>query len=88
MCKCSDIQHTDFHLYSCPSSRNAGDGPAKGAQSHEEQLKKISTFSLGRKKVSGKIKEPAISHMTTEGHHVKKRTYLCGVGNEGRYIPA
>ena len=87
MCKCLDIQHIDFHLYSCPSSRNAGDGPAKGAQSHEEQLKKISTFSLGRKKVSGKIKEPAIFHMTTEGCHVKNRTDLCGAGNEARYIP-
>lgn len=49
VCKCLDIQHTDFHLYSCPSSRNAGWAHKKGAQSHREQLKKISTFSLGRK---------------------------------------
>lgn len=77
----------DFHLCSCPSSRNVGDGPAKGAQSHEEQLKKISTFSLGRKKVSGKIKEPATFHVTDEGRHVKNRRDLCGAGNEGRYIP-
>lgn len=32
----------------------------------EEQLKKMSTFTLERKKADGKIKEPTIVHMTAK----------------------
>ena len=41
---------------SLPEFQKCWGGPAKGVQSHEEQLKEISTFSLGRKKLVGRSK--------------------------------